>query len=280
MVSAFGDESADQTQQRTFAVAGIVASDDEWERLEEAWCERTNNIPFHATDCESDQGTYAEHSHAQNKALYKDLVMILAQSKAWGWGAAFDLHSYREIFPSVDQDMCYLRGFLAVVSFLTDLSKSHLKDIVKFTFDSREQSNYSVGKIYDLMTNDPANSFMFDEISFASSRKHPCIQMADLFTFEVMKELDNRIGPIKRPRRKSMSALNENGHFGCDVFLREYFEDMHSKLPEQQKKDPNFSQEAYTIWLTKFDRKDTPRSRLHFFIWFQEKEAKGESRAL
>src|SRR5712692_8104218 len=118
MVSAFGDESADQTQQRTFAVAGIVTSDDEWRRLEEAWRERTNDFSFHATDCESDQGIYAEHSHAENKALYKDLVTILAQSKAWGWGAAFDLQSYREIFPSVDQDMCYLRGFLAVVGFL------------------------------------------------------------------------------------------------------------------------------------------------------------------
>jgi len=154
------------------------------------------------------------------------------------------------------------------------LSKSHLKDIVKFTFDSREQSNYSASKIYDLMANDPANSFMFDEISFASSGKHPRIQMADLFTFEVMKELDNHIGPIKRPRRKSMSALNESGHFGCDVFLREYFEDMHSKLPDQQKRDPEFSQEAYRNWLTRFDRKDTPKNRLHFFIWFQEKEAK------
>jgi hypothetical protein len=40
MVSAFGDESADETQQRTFAVAAVAASDEEWTQLEGAWQER------------------------------------------------------------------------------------------------------------------------------------------------------------------------------------------------------------------------------------------------
>ncbi|SRR6266404_428753 len=275
MVCAFGDESADETQQRTFAVAAIAASDSEWEKLERTWRERTGGIPFHATDCESDRGIYAGRPHSENKTLYKDLVSILAQSKAWGWGAARDLQSYREIFPSVNQDMCYLRAFLEVVGFFNRFGKDHLKDVVKYTFDTREQSNYSAGKIYDLMANDPANSFMFEEISFLSSRNQPRLQMADLFTFEVMKELDNRIGPVKRPRRKSMSALNEHGRFGCDCFLREYFEEMRSKLPPfQQEKDPTFTVEVYDDWLGKFDRQDTPRNRLHFFIWFLERETK------
>jgi len=134
MVSAFGDESADEAQQRSFAVAAVGASDDEWKRLENAWLERTGGMPFHATDCESDQGIYADRPHAENKALYKDLVGIIAQSEAWGWGAAYDLKSYREVFPSVNQDMCYLRAFLAVIIFFNDFAKSHFNDIVKYTF--------------------------------------------------------------------------------------------------------------------------------------------------
>jgi len=274
MITAFGDESADETQQRTFAVAAVAALDDEWQRLEKVWQERTEGIPFHATDCESDHGVYASRPHIENKALYKDLVKILAQSKAWGWGAAYDLKSYREVFPSVNQDVCYLRAFLGVLNFFNDFAKTHFNDIVKYTFDSREQSNYSAGKIYDLMAKDPANSFMFDEISFASSRKQVRLQMADLFAFEVIKELDNRIGPTTRPRRKSMGALIEHGRFGCDVFLKEYFEDMQTKLPSFQKKDPTFTEKVYYDWLGKFEKQDTPRNRLHFFIWFTEKENK------
>jgi len=245
MICAFGDESADETQQRTFAVAAIVASDDEWERLETAWKERNGEIPFHATDCESDQGAYAGRPHAENKALYKDLVSILAQGEAWGWGAVFDLGSYREIFPSVDQDMCYLRAFLEVLNFFNKFAETHFKDVIKYTFDCRTKSNYSAGRIYDLMVNDPSNSAMFDEISFASSRKRPRLQMADLFTFEVMKEMDNRIGPKQRPRRKSMLALREREHFGCDLFTREFFVDMRSKLQAMRGKDPTFSEDEY-----------------------------------
>jgi Protein of unknown function (DUF3800) len=278
VITAFGDESADETRQRSFAVAAVGASDDEWKRLEGAWLERTGGIPFHATDCESDRGVYADRPHAENKALYIDLVGIIAQSKAWGWGAAYDLKSYREVFPSINQDMCYLRAFLAVVDFFNDFAKSHFNDIVKYTFDSREQSNYSAGKIYDLMANDPANSFMPDEISFASSRKQPRLQIADLFTFEVMKELDNRIGPVVRPRRKSISALTEHGRFGCDLFPKEYFEDMRTKLPSYQSKDPTFTEQAYSDWLTKHEKQDSPRNRLHFLIWFLEKEQKQRNR--
>lgn len=198
--------------------------------------------------------------------------MLLAGSKAWGWGVAFDLKSYREIFPSIDQDMCYLRAFLEVIGFFNKFAKAHFHEVVKYTFDTREQSTYSAGKIYDLMANDPVNPLMFDEISFASSRKQPCLQMADLFTFEVMKELDNRIGPVQRQRRKSMLALIEQERFGCDCFLRNFFEDMRSKLSEMQKADPTFTEQAYGKWLAKFDKRDTPRNRLHFFVWFLEDE--------
>jgi hypothetical protein len=276
MVSAFVDESADETQQRTFAIAAIIASEQEWERLEGAWQKRIQDthgdIPFHATNCESDQEDYKQFSHSENKALYVDLVKLLAGSAAWGWGAAFDLGSYRKIFPAIDQDHCYIRAFLEVINFFADFSKKKYNDTVKFTFDTREQSNYSAGKIYNLMATDPANSYLFDEISFASSRKTPRLQMADMFAFEVMKELDNRIRPVTRPRRKSLLALNAEGKFGCDLFLKEFFEDMKVNLFKMETKDPAFTREAYAAWLQRFERTDTPRNRFNFLIWFSEQE--------
>jgi hypothetical protein len=67
VLSVFGDESADETKQRVFAVAGVVGNEDQWAALEAAWIARTGGIPFHAKDCESDQGDYADKDHQENQ---------------------------------------------------------------------------------------------------------------------------------------------------------------------------------------------------------------------
>jgi len=56
MLSVFGDESADETQQRVFAVAGVIGSEGAWAELEAKWVTRNGGIPFHAADCESGHG--------------------------------------------------------------------------------------------------------------------------------------------------------------------------------------------------------------------------------
>lgn len=267
MIHVFADESSDGTQERTFAIGAIIASNEEWVRLENKWSERTGGKVFHATDCESDQGLHSATSHSENKTLYKDLVTILAESKAWGFGAAYDFCSYRELFPAVDLEICYLRALLFIVNFFKGFSDRHFKDVVQFTFDRREQSNYWAGKIYSLMAFAPENRALIKEdLVFSSPSICPRLQMADLFTYEVRKELDNRIGPIVRPRRRSMQVLTKDERFGCDMFLREYFEDMKRKLPAVEVNDPAFTREAYRAWLEKVQRTDTTKNRLLFYI--------------
>jgi hypothetical protein len=77
MLSVFADDSSDETQQRTVAVAGVIASDEEWNRLDRIWLERTGGIPFHATDCESDRGAYAGYCHLDNQNLYRDPLNLV-----------------------------------------------------------------------------------------------------------------------------------------------------------------------------------------------------------
>lgn len=271
MLSVFADDSSDETQQRTFAVAGIIASDEEWSRLDRTWLERTGGIPFHATDCESDRGAYAGYCHLDNQNLYKDLATILARSDSWGWGAALDLASYREFFV-VDQETCYYKTFLAVIDFFATFARDRFQEKVKFTFDRRIQSSHNAAELYGLMSNDPNHAFFSNPLEFASSTEQPRIQMADLWAREVMKELDNRIGPTKRPRRRSFIALNDSGHFGCDVFLREYFQDMQNKLGEVGRKDPTFNREAYAEWLSRRKQQDTNANRIRFLLWFSQRE--------
>jgi hypothetical protein len=85
----------DETKQRVCAVAGLVGNEDQWCSLERQWIERTAGLPFHAKDCDSDQGDYLHSDHKVNKALYKDVTLLLANSGLWGIGVPIDLIANR-----------------------------------------------------------------------------------------------------------------------------------------------------------------------------------------
>lgn len=268
MVSVFGDDSQDETKQRVFAIAGVIATEEEWERLEEEWSARTGGIPFHATDCDSDQGEYANSSHAENKKLYRDLIQMLARSNTWGWGVALDLAGHRRFCPGVPHEYCYYRGFTDVVLGMRRLAKQHFGEMVKFTFDNRLESNYSAGKLYALMLEEEAavekDSYLFPEISFACSRKQPRIQVGDLLARETMKDLDNLVGPIRRPRRRSLDALVSSKRFGFCNYYAEWFLRMRSHV-EELEKQTGASYPEYLAWLAKSKRVDSPSTRFDFF---------------
>ncbi len=99
VIFVYGDESMDETKQRVCAVAGVVGVEFAWLRLESLWVNRTNGIPFHANHCDSDFGDYTNTPHAENKALYRDLSIMLANSGLGGFGMAIDLAAHRREFP-------------------------------------------------------------------------------------------------------------------------------------------------------------------------------------
>jgi hypothetical protein len=187
-----------------------------------------------AAECESDQGEFAGIHHAENLALYKDLTQILACSGLYGYGAAIDIAAANDFFPDNVGESPYHKCFAHVIlEFGRYVSESFPGSTVKFTFDRRHEIEYSAGQLYAWMVSDPeweGSRAMVHEISFAS-RKTPAIQIADLFTREGMKELDRMIGPVKRPRRKSLEALAETKRFGFDLMSREYFQDFKEQLP-------------------------------------------------
>src|SRR5207249_9086331 len=84
----FGDESADETRERVFAVAGVVGSEKQWVLLEAQREARCAGVPFHAKKCDTDYGDFAAFTHQQNKDLYRDLTVLLARSRLGGFGIA------------------------------------------------------------------------------------------------------------------------------------------------------------------------------------------------
>ncbi|HVN97968.1 MAG TPA: hypothetical protein VMT62_16180 [Syntrophorhabdaceae bacterium] len=81
MLIVFGDESHDEKEQRVFAVAGLVGTQEEWDALAVSWNQRTGGIPFHAADCESGHRNYKGWPKEDRDSLYADLVNMLVNTK-------------------------------------------------------------------------------------------------------------------------------------------------------------------------------------------------------
>jgi hypothetical protein len=266
LLSVFGDESHDETAARVFAVAGLFGNDEQWGDLEKNWLTLTSGKVFHATECDTDQGAFAGIPHEENKKLYKGLTQVLCNSKIIGFGSAVDIAGHHEFFPDVPVDMPYYKCFRDVVYRCGKWTEWAIpQDRVKFTFDQRIESNYNAGLLYNYMATLPEWSGYFDdEISFAS-RKQVGIQAADLYAREVMKHLDNMIGPVQRPTRRSMEALLATKRFGCDLFMREHFEDFRRKF-DAVAKNVGVDQGQYVAWLGKYRVRDSVSSRFRYLI--------------
>jgi hypothetical protein len=249
----FGDESADQTQQRTFAVSGLIASPEIWERFEEAWLNRTGGKIFHAAECETDHGDFAitpENSHIDNLRLYADLVQILAHSRVRGYAAALDVGSWLEAFPGAPKGFGYYKCLTEVIKHFASFVEYNDGTEMEFTFDRRQESEYNAGLLYRSMVILPEwkkkNVFMRAKIDFGS-RKDARIQAADIVAREAMKHLDN-LG--KRKMRRSLQALAElpGAPFKFDFFTREYCFNTRAKWTDLEEAT-GMSQQEYASWL-------------------------------
>jgi hypothetical protein len=259
----FGDESADETQQRVFAVGGVIGDEARWKWLEERWDICNEGTPFHATDCDSDGGNYRGREHATNKNLYKDLTILLAASGLGGWGFAIDLQAQRRVFPR-SPDIAYYRCFLEVIKAMRNCA-AYNKETVKYTFDMRPEDEYKAGYLYGKLVEEKQwKDYLFTEISFACSRKNTRVQIADLFTREVMKAMDSHFGPIKRPPRKSWRALVETGRFHAEAIGQEWFEDLKKQLALHDRMP---SPQEYTNWLAERQLKHSTWNMYLFLEW-------------
>ena len=284
VLSVFGDESADETKQRVFAVAALIGSEEAWDALVNKWHERTGGKEFHAAECETEYANDPDlEKHKQNLLLYADLTQLIVSSGLHGVGVALDLASQRESFPGMAEDFGYYHCFMHVVASLMEEAEllndeSGIRDQVTFTFDHRQQSEYNSGVLYDWMVNSVEwkhhNLFMDTKISF-ESRKNQRIQAADLFARETMKYLDNMVAPKRRPIRRSMEAIIACGdRFRFFLFDRQWEVERRRCADnlEGLKRflglpDPDEARPSYWTWLQANRLQDNLSNRFRYLVW-------------
>jgi hypothetical protein len=275
MASIFGDESADETAQRVFAVAGLVGTEEQWNALTEKWVVATGGKEFHAAEWETEYANDPDkQKHKQNCRIYAELAQLIAASGLHGWGVAIDLGAYRSNFPHITQEHAYHKCFIETTDRLVASAKGLGFSDLRFTFDHR-QGEGNVGALYDWTMGQPEwkdTEILFDQIVGFMSRKNPRIQVADLVARETMKALDNMIGPKKRPMRKSFIALaTSNQRLQFVLMMREYFEDMTRKLPAASKQLYGIEEKDFFEWLRKNKVQDNIGTRIRFGMWLDAK---------
>lgn len=135
----------------------------------------------------------------------------------------------------------------------------------RFTFDMRRESEYNTGLLYAMAFRD-WKEHMFSSIAFECSRDNACVQVADLFTRETMKALDNHVGPVKRPARKSWLALHDTGRFHIEAIGEAWFESLKGQMPRLEEKT-GMSFAGYTDWLKNNNRQDNDTNRFLYMDW-------------
>ena len=286
----FGDESADETGQRVFAVSGLVGTGREWQLAEDAWVQRTGGQVFHATDCETEYARDSDRNkHKANLSLYKELTEILANGYVAGICMALDLVSFRECFPAAPLDAPYFKCLSDLLSAFGNLTREHNAKLenerefdevqIDFTVDDRRQSSHNAGELYKAFVNQPEwvdrNACLGAKLSF-DTRANPRIQMADLVAREAMKELDRKLAPTRRQPRKSWLALEQSGKFKFQERDRAYCERSRESMPQLQA-ETGMSDERYSRWLAETGRvqngrpHDTMANRIEYFALLDRK---------
>jgi len=267
VLSVFGDESADNSNQKVFAVGGLLGDENQWKSLRSAWTERTGGKVFHASDCESDGEDFKGIPHEENLELYKDLTKILAKSKLIGFGVAIDLAGCRSFFPDILEENPYLSCLLRVVKGLSEKAAQCIPHSeVEFTFDQNPGNEHNAGLIYQylrLHRDWEPLGILADKISFAC-RDNIGIQAADLWTREVMKRLEWEIYRYALVPRRSWTALYETKLFGADFLMEGFYKDLKSKMPILEQKH-GVDANGYKQWLKK--RQDNQSNRIEYLMY-------------
>lgn len=271
MITVFGDESADKTKERVFAVAGLLGDDNQWGALREKWSARTAGKDFHSAEYEAGYGPLKD-----DPKIHKELTRILADSTLIGFAVATDLAGAREQFPEMLPSHPYLDCFMGVVMFLAEKASLCIpRDDIEFIFDQNPEIEHNAGLLYSYMINDPdwQYSGVAEKIRFASRKNSPPLQAADLWAREAMKRFDSSLFDESSQPRPRWIALESTHRFGADFRTRQYFESMKSQMGKLGKKT-DMSQEEYRRWLESKKRQDNQSNRLDYIRHKSKQELK------
>jgi len=271
LIYVYGDDGADARKERVAAVSVIAGYEEWWQDLEGKWVTRCKGIPFHANECESDLGDYKGIPHEQNKAMFRDLTTLLAESKVGGIAIAIDLIAQQKVFPG-SLELAYYRAFLECLTITAECAKN-VGEVAELTLAVSTENEYNAGLLYKTMRDgDPELlEWLHPSISFVPWRESSRVQTGDLLAYEAWKALDHTVGKVKRTR-KSWEVLRATGRFETYSYSEQWFEDLKKHIDSGQLgKKVGFSERDYMAWLSR-NRQHNVSNLITFLDWIRRRD--------
>ncbi len=273
MYTVYGDESHDETKQRTFAVGTVCGHKTEWDIVSERWQARLGEIVFHAADCEAGHADFKGVPRAERLGLYKDLCTIVCESKLFGNGESVMLSAFRQIFKSATSEMPYYMCFSESAYKAMKLAAMCIpRGTIEVIFDRHPETEHNAGLLYQYFVNSQVwrgIAEFSDKVSFAT-RKTVGIQVADLIARETMKEMDNIVGQFNRPMRKSMEALRATKRFDFKYWGPSLLLEFDAYLKSIGFDEFEKGRREYQVWLDQKNVQDNMTSRITYGMELSE----------
>jgi hypothetical protein len=288
----YGDESADETRSRVFAVGAVFGTEDEWALAIREWLRRTRGRKFHANKVESEYARDpATQKHKDNLALYKDLTTILAESHIVGLSVALDLASLNRCLPGTPPETAYCKCFTDILRNTAEMARrlpgEESESTFEYVFDSRLETDGTASQIYQVYRKLPEwrDTAIFDSKVTFEGGDEPRLEMADLLAREAMKELDRQITGARPKPRRSYEALRDATMGGINKFI---FINRDSDYCESWRDQVNGPQgqadrSAYEKWLIDTGNvqnghaHDTQANRIRFYAWLERRDQRSVS---
>ncbi len=226
------DESYDG-QRKLFSLSCLVASGEDWERMESAWRFELDAVNeklrregrpeiwrYHAADCSSRRGEFEGWSHAERDCFVLRLFEIFKRIPVHAVGYDLDLDYLCEVFPEWADDRLGA-GYNLLTTWLLytigDDFESHALDKpinIALVHDRTSGHDATILRAFQRLVLDSAFPYRSYFTTISAWSWHHCIalQPADLVAFEVFKDAERR--RAARDPRKSFDALLNLESFG------------------------------------------------------------------
>ncbi|MGD0280790.1 MAG: hypothetical protein ABSB95_00340 [Dissulfurispiraceae bacterium] len=277
MLTVYGDDSSDEKQQRVFAAAALIGTQEAWDSLEPAWKERTGGIPYHTTDCLAGHESYKGWSKEKRYSLHNDLTHLIVDFPIVGHAYVMDLPSFAEFFGGVKRTERFLHCFSHMVGgacaiirgYNTIHEKKQKKQRAKFVFDS-DNDNVNAGYLFSVLKKmkrwDELTADCEGPVEFAFPGNKPVgIQAADIWAYEVRNEFDNKVRGIEATTYASSLFSLENPRFNRNEYFRSKIIDAKKRIDQM---DSGSEYSAYKQWLQKHRRQDNANSKIAFVAFW------------
>ena len=279
MLTVYGDESSDGKRDRVFTLAGIIGTQENWNRFEINWNNRTGDIPYHATDCLAGYGNYKEWPEDKRLRLHYDLSNILAESDGlFASSFSIDVASFNEVYPDADEDDPFYFCFQHIVAEMATITEifnqtkdDQHKQHVNFIFHERNDK-YNVGLLYDKMKKlnqwNEYTVYMEPSIEFAFSDKYVGVQAADLWALEIRKDFDNSLRSITNKSEELTMLLSKGNRFLLHHYFRSNLIDQRKRIEEMENSSKYWVH--YQDWLSKHKRNDNRQNKIQFMDYWEK----------